>query len=269
MLASEGVDRNAVSLAGKTAIVTGASGGVGRGIALALAKAGCNVVVNYFDDPAGAESTAEALRTFGVSSFPVQADVGSAADVGKMLDAVFNRAGRLDILVNNAGVQVWTPLLDLSEQDWDRVIRTNLKGCFLCTQYAARHMREHGGGVIVNIGSGSNKVPFPNLAAYTASKGAIEMFTRAAAVELGPYGIRVNCVAPGAIEVERTKREAPNFSEAWAQITPLGRIGLPRDVGNAVVFLAADESAFISGQTLWVDGAAFTQPRWPHDRYAG
>jgi NAD(P)-dependent dehydrogenase (short-subunit alcohol dehydrogenase family) len=129
-------------------------------------------------------------------------------------------------------------------------------------------MREHSQGVIVNIGSGSNKVPFPNLAAYTASKGAVEMFTKAAAVELGRYGIRVNCVAPGAIEVERTKREAPNFSQSWAHITPLGRIGLPRDVGNAVVFLATNEAAFISGQTLWVDGAAFTQPRWPHNSYA-
>lgn len=254
-------------LAGKTAIVTGASGGVGRGIALALAEAGCNVVVNYLDDPKGAQSTVEELRALGVSAYSVQADVGSVADVKRMFSAIAELVSRIDILVNNAGIQVWAPLLDLTEQDWDRVIRTNLKGCFLCTQYAARHMRERGGGVIVNIGSGSNKVPFPNLAAYTASKGAIEMFTRAAAVEFGPFGIRVNCVAPGAIEVERTKREASNFSEAWAMMTPLGRIGLPRDVGNAVVFLAADESSFISGQTLWVDGAAFTQPRWPHDRY--
>jgi 3-oxoacyl-[acyl-carrier protein] reductase len=182
---------------------------------------------------------------------------------------VLRRTDRIDILVNNAGVQVWSPLLELSEQDWDLVIRTNLKGCFLCTQLAARHMREHSQGVIINIGSGSNKVPFPNLAAYTASKGGIEMFTKAAAVELGPYGIRVNCIAPGAIEVERTRREAANFSKAWAEITPLGRIGLPKDVGNAVVFLATDEAAFISGQTLWVDGAAFTQPRWPHDGYGG
>ena len=258
-----------MKLKDKTAIVTGASGGLGRGIALALAEAGCNVAVNYLDDLTGAESTAETLRALGVSSFPVQADVASSAQVQKMYDEVLRRTTRVDILVNNAGVQVWSPLLDLSEQDWDWVIRTNLKGCFLCTQRAARHMREHSQGVIINIGSGSNKVPFPNLAAYTASKGGIEMFTRAAAVELGPYGIRVNCIAPGAIEVERTQREAANFSEAWAQITPIGRIGLPKDVGNAVVFLATDEAAFISGQTLWVDGAAFTQPRWPHDGYGG
>jgi NAD(P)-dependent dehydrogenase (short-subunit alcohol dehydrogenase family) len=258
-----------VKLQGKTAIVTGASGGLGRGIAMALAEAGCNVAVNYLDDLTGAEDTTEALCAMGASAFTVQADVASSTQVQKMYDEVLRRTDRIDILVNNAGVQVWSPLLELSEQDWDWVIRTNLKGCFLCTQQVARHMREYSQGVIINIGSGSNKVPFPNLAAYTASKGGIEMFTKAAAVELGPYGIRVNCVAPGAIEVERTKREAANFSEAWAEITPLGRIGLPKDVGNAVVFLATDEAAFISGQTLWVDGAAFTQPRWPHDGYGG
>ena len=257
-----------MKLKGKTAIVTGASGGLGRGIALALAEAGCNVAVNYLDEQTGAESLVEQLRAIGVSAFSVQADVSSSADVQKMFDAVLERTSRIDILVNNAGVQAWAPLLDITEQDWDWVMRTNLKGCFLCTQHAARHMREHSQGVIVNIGSGSNKVPFPNLAAYTASKGGVEMFTKAAAVELGRYGIRVNCVAPGAIEVERTQREAPNFSEAWAHITPLGRIGRPRDVGSAVVFLATNEAAFISGQTLWVDGAAFTQPRWPHNSYA-
>ena len=141
-----------MKLKDKTAIVTGASGGLGRGIALALAEAGCNVAVNYLDDLTGAESTAETLRALGVSSFPVQADVASSAQVQKMYDEVLRRTTRVDILVNNAGVQVWSPLLDLSEQDWDWVIRTNLKGCFLCTQRAARHMREHSQGVIINIG---------------------------------------------------------------------------------------------------------------------
>jgi NAD(P)-dependent dehydrogenase (short-subunit alcohol dehydrogenase family) len=261
-----------VKLGGKTAIVTGASGGVGRGIALALGEAGCNVAVNYLDDRAGAEETVEALRMSGVetvTAVAIQADVGSSADVQRMFDSVLEHFLQIDILVNNAGVQVWGPLLDATEEDWDLVIRTNLKGCFLCAQRAARHMRERGQGVIVNIGSGSNKLPFPNLAAYTASKGGIEMFTKAAAVELGRYGIRVNCVAPGAIEIDRTKREAANFSDAWAKITPLGRVGLPRDVGSAVVYLATEEAAFISGQTIWVDGAAFTQPRWPHDGYEG
>ena len=144
---------------------------------------------------------------------------------------------RLDILVNNAGVQTWTPLVDVTESEWDEVVDTNLKGCFLCTQAAARHMTSAGGGAIVNIGSGCNKMPFPRLVAYTASKGGIEMFTKVSAVELGPSGIRVNCVAPGAIEIERTKLESPDYAGSWGRVTPLGRVGTPDDVGSAVAFL--------------------------------
>jgi NAD(P)-dependent dehydrogenase (short-subunit alcohol dehydrogenase family) len=157
-------------------------------------------------------------------------------------------------------------LLEVTEHEWDRVIRTNLKGCFLCTQAAAIHMKEHGGGSIVNIGSGCNKVPFPNLVAYTASKGGIEMLTKVAAVELGPLGIRVNCVAPGAIEIERTRLENGGYADAWGSITPLGRVGMPADVGRAVAFLASSDSSFISGQTIWVDGGVFTQATWPYRR---
>jgi NAD(P)-dependent dehydrogenase (short-subunit alcohol dehydrogenase family) len=182
-----------------------------------------------------------------------------------MYDEVLRRTARVDILVNNAGVQVWSPLLDLSEQDWDWVIRTNLKGCFLCTQQAARHMREHSQGVIINIGSGSNKVPFPNLAAYTASKGGIEMFTKVAAAELGQYNITVNCVAPGAVEIERTKHEAGDYAGTWAKLTPLGRVGVPADIGKTVAFLAGPGADFITGQTIWVDGGLFSKPAWPYE----
>jgi NAD(P)-dependent dehydrogenase (short-subunit alcohol dehydrogenase family) len=183
-----------------------------------------------------------------------------------MVDATVSRFGRMHILVNNAGTQTWKPLLEVTEHEWDRVIRTNLKGCFLCTQAAAMHMKEHGGGSIVNIGSGCNKVPFPNLVAYTASKGGIEMLTKVAAVELGPLGIRVNCVAPGAIEIERTRLENGSYADAWGSITPLGRVGMPADVGRAVAFLASSDSSFISGQTIWVDGGVFTQATWPYRR---
>ena len=183
----------------------------------------------------------------------------------EMFDVVLSRFDQLDIMVNNAGVQTWRPLLELSEFDWDRVIDTNLKGTFLCTQFAAKHMKEHGGGAIVNIGSGCNKVPFPHLVSYTASKGGIEMFTKVAAVELGRYGIRANCVAPGAIEIERTRLEDPDYAATWGKITPLGRVGTPADVGGAVVFLASKEASFISGQTIWVDGALFTQAPWPYE----
>ena len=181
-----------------------------------------------------------------------------------MFENVLGHFPRLDILVNNAGCQVFKPLLELEEAEWDRVIDTNLKGCFLCTQQAARHMKQAGGGRIVNIGSGCNKWAFPNLVSYTASKGGIEMFTKVAAAELGRYGITVNCVAPGAVDVERTKLEAPDFAGTWASLTPLGRVGQPLDVARAVAFFAGEGAEFVSGQTLWVDGGLFTRPAWPY-----
>jgi NAD(P)-dependent dehydrogenase (short-subunit alcohol dehydrogenase family) len=251
-------------LESKTALVTGASKGVGKGIALELARAGCDVAVNYHGDRAGAEATAAEIAALGRRAIVVQANVGSAADVGRMFAEISRELPRLDILVNNAGTQVWKALLDLEESEWDRVIDTNLKGCFLCTQHAARWMRQTGGGRIVNIGSGCNRTPFPNLVSYTASKGGIEMFTKVAAVELGRYGITVNCVAPGAIEIERTKLEAADYAGTWASRTPLGRVGQPLDVAKAVAFFAGEGGAFLTGQTLWVDGGLFTHPNWPY-----
>jgi NAD(P)-dependent dehydrogenase (short-subunit alcohol dehydrogenase family) len=251
-------------LEAKTALVTGASKGVGRGIALELARSGFDVAVNYFSDRAGAESAAAEICGMGRNAFVVQADVGNAREVARMFGEVLDRFPRLDVLVNNAGTQVWKPLLELREDEWDRVIDTNLKGCFLCTQAAARHMKEHGGGRIVNIGSGSNWRPFPNLVSYTASKGGIEMLTKVSAMELGKYRITVNCVAPGAIEIERTKLETGDYAATWSALTPLGRVGQPVDVARAVAFLAGDSADFITGQTLFVDGGLFTHPSWPY-----
>ncbi|MCC7010796.1 MAG: 3-oxoacyl-ACP reductase FabG [Acidobacteria bacterium] len=248
----------------RTALVTGGGRGVGRGIALELARAGCHVAVNYASGEDAALDTVEALAAIGVDAFAVRADVSQARDVEAMFDALVSRWGRLDVLVNNAGVQTWGPLVDLAEVEWDRVLDTNLKGCFLCTRAAARQMTAQGRGAIVNIGSGSNKAPFPKLAAYTASKGGLEMFTRVAAVELGPAGIRVNCVAPGAIEIERTREENTDYAGVWGRVTPLRRVGTPADVGRAVVFLASDEASFITGQTIWVDGGLFTQAVWAY-----
>jgi NAD(P)-dependent dehydrogenase (short-subunit alcohol dehydrogenase family) len=252
-----------MQLHGKTALVTGAAQGIGKGIALELARQGCDVAINDLT-ASGAEATASEIRTLGRRALVTLANVGVAVEVEQMFAAVFGAFARLDILVNNAGVQTWSPLLDLAERDWDRVIATNLKGCFLCTQRAARHMKEHGGGRILNIGSGSNKVAFPNLVDYTASRGGIEMFTKVAAVELGPYQITVNCLAPGAIETERTKNETGDFAGAWAKLTPLGRIGTPLDVAQAAVFFASDAAAFITGQTIWIDGGLFSKPAWPY-----
>jgi NAD(P)-dependent dehydrogenase (short-subunit alcohol dehydrogenase family) len=252
-------------LTNKTALVTGASKGIGKGIALELARLGCDVAINFNTDREGAEAVAGEVRNLGRRGIVVGANAGLSADVNRMFDAVLETFERLDILVNNAGVQTWKALLDLEEREWDRVIETNLKGCFLCTQRAARAMKEQRYGRIVNIGSGCNKVAFPHLVDYTASKGGIEMFTKVAAAELGRYGITVNCVAPGAIEIERTKQEAVDFAGTWAKLTPVGRIGTPLDVARAVAFLASDNADFISGQTLWVDGGLFSKPAWPYD----
>ena len=253
---------------GKRALVTGASKGVGRGIAIGLAQRGWSVGINYHRDNEGAEETAAEIRNTNTNAkcWVLRADVGDSEEVRSMFEEFYNAAGGIDLLVNNAGVQTWAPLLELEEKDWDRTIRTNLKGTFLCTREAALAMKESGGGSIVNIGSGANKSPFPNLIDYCASKGGIEQFTVVAAVELGPLNIRVNCVAPGCIEVERTRLEDPDYAGTWRRLTPLGRIGNAGDVANAVGYLASDEASFVTGQTLYVDGGLWSQIPWPYEK---
>src|SRR6476660_8417402 len=240
----------ALLLQGNTALVTGASKGIGKGIALDLARNGCDVAVNFHTDETAADAVVAEISGMGRRAFPIKADVGKSAEVNSMFDAVFVEFPKLDILVNNAGVQTWKPLLDLTEAEWDRTIQTNLKGCFLCTQRAGRLMKEQGSGRIVNIGSGCNKIPFPNLVDYTASKGGIDMFTKSSALELAQYKITVNCVAPGAIEIERTKHETGDYSGTWAKLTPLGRVGQPADIAHTVAFLASQAGDFITGQTI-------------------
>lgn len=246
------------------ALVTGASKGVGKGIALELARQGAAVAVNYHSDAAGAQATVEEIAGSGGRAFAVQADVGKSAEVDAMFARVDAEFGALSIMVNNAGVQTWKALLELTEAEWDRVIDTNLKGTFLCTQQAGRRMQANGGGSVVNIGSGSNKWPFPHLVDYTASKGGIEQFTKVAAYELGQFAIRVNCVAPGAIEIERTKLELGDYAGSWSKLTPMGRIGHPKDVAAAVAFFCTPAAEFITGQTIYVDGGLFTRPPWPN-----
>jgi NAD(P)-dependent dehydrogenase (short-subunit alcohol dehydrogenase family) len=247
-------------LEGKAALITGGATGIGRSIAAALAREGCRVAVNYIG---GADHAAEAVRELkeiGVDAVALKGDVRVSRDVRGMIDEAARTFGRLDVLVNNAAVQTEGGFLDVTEEDWDRVLDTNLKGPFLCTQAAAPHMITSGGGSIINIGSGCNYVPFPTLVAYTASKGGLEMLTKVASLSLAPHQIRVNCIAPGAILVERTKHELPDYAGQFARITPMGRVGVPEDVAGAAVFLASDASRFVTGQTIAVDGGLFNQP---------
>jgi 3-oxoacyl-[acyl-carrier protein] reductase len=250
----------------RLAVVTGGDLGLGRTMALALAQQGWDVAVTYIRDSAPAIDLENRIRALGRRAWSQRCDAGLKAEVDRFYDdlyAQFNVAPRL--LINNAGVQTWSSLLELQESAWDQVIRTNLKGCFLNTQRAAQLMIEHRQrGTIINIGSACNKVPFPNLVDYTASKGGIEQFTKVSAVELGPHGINVNCVAPGPIETERTQQEAPDYAATWSRVTPMRRVGTPDDVAHAVLFFADEKSDFISGQTLYVDGGAFTVTNWPY-----
>jgi NAD(P)-dependent dehydrogenase (short-subunit alcohol dehydrogenase family) len=215
---------------------------------------------------AAVESLETQIEAFWQRAWCASCDAGVRADVDRFYESLVCELGRApDLLVNNAGVQTWSPLLELDEASWDRVIQTNLKGCFLNLQKVATLMiRDRHRGAIVNIGSGCNKVPFPNLIDYTASKGGIDQLTKAAAIELGPHGITVNCVAPGAIENERTRLESPDYAGTWARITPMRRVGQASDVAHAVLFFADEKSDFITGQTLYVDGGAFTTPNWPY-----
>lgn len=247
------------------AIVTGGSTGIGQHLVQALAEAGYAVAFNYRSDATSAEANAAKLKADGHQALVLRCDVGNKAQVDDFHAKVADWHGAAPaLLVNNAGIQTWSSLLDLSEERWDAVIDTNLKGTFLNTQAAARTMKDAGGGSIINLGSGCNKLAFPNLVDYTASKGGIEQLTKSSAVELGKYGIRVNCVAPGAIWTERTVDEGPDYEKGWTSITPLGRVGQVDDVSDVILFFASDASRFVTGQTLWVDGGVFSRANWPY-----
>lgn len=246
------------------ALVTGASSGIGRQIALQLAQDGFRLAINHLNHLEAAQETLKLVEGVGSQGIILQADVGSAVEVTRMFEQFKEKVGRLDLLVNNAAVQTFAPLLELKEEDFDRTIRTNLKGTFLCSQQAGRIMQRAGSGQIINIGSGANHIPFPNLGDYCASKGGIEMLTKVCAVEFGKFGVRVNCIAPGAIENERTKKESPEYGQTWANLTPVGRPGTETDVANLVSFLASDKASFISGHTIYVDGGLWGRNQWPY-----
>jgi NAD(P)-dependent dehydrogenase (short-subunit alcohol dehydrogenase family) len=242
-------------LRGKVALVTGAARGIGRALALGLAAEGAVVHVNDLQEPSELLGELPESRRGRALAFDVS-DPAQIAEHVRSLD-------RLDILVNCAGVPGWMNLADPSEETWDRVIDTNLKGTFFCSVEAARLMRAAGGGSIVNVSSVVAARGLRNLAAYAASKGGINALTIQLAVELAPDRIRVNAFAPGATNVQRNLEDDPSYRETWAPLIPLGRIAEPEDMVGPTVFLASEESSHVTGQLFYVDGGWTAVGRFP------
>lgn len=242
-------------LENKVSLVTGAGQGIGKAIALAFANEGSKVVVNDINLDT-AQATAQEIITMGGKALAIRADVSKKDEVSSMLRELLTNFGRIDILVNNAGIQTETPFLDLSEEEWDRVIDVNLKGAFLCGQLVAREMVKHGGGKIINISSVHQFLPRSNIAHYAASKSGMMMLTKVMAIELAKYKINVTCIAPGAVATAMNE-DALNSPQKLTELNseiPWGRIAEPREIAQCAVYLASADASYITGSTIYIDG---------------
>ncbi len=259
-------------LRGQKALVTGASSGIGEGIARALGAAGAAVVVNYAGNAEGATRVADGIRAGGAEALAIRADVAREADVEAMFTEMLAAWGRIDILVNNSGVQRDAALTEMTLDQWTTVLGVNLTGMFLCTRAAARAMIGQGPapalsratGKILCISSVHEVIPWAGHVNYAASKGGVKLFMQSVAQELAPHRIRVNSIAPGAIQtpINRAAWETPHALQSLLTLIPYGRIGVPEDIGQAAVWLASDAADYVHGQTIFVDGGMTLYPEF-------
>lgn len=252
-----------LNLSGSRALVTGASGNIGRGIALRLAEAGAEVVVHYSQDSEGAERTIDGIKSAGGSALAVQADLGSGSAVAGLFAQLDDAGGVVDLVVNNAAMQPVTDLEDISAEEWQAVMSANLDSAFLVTQAAAKRMRANAiAGAIVNIASIEGSDPAGGHSHYAASKAGLLMLTRSCALEYGGDGIRCNAVSPGLIERPGIEQSWPKGVARWREKAPLGRLGNVNDVADAVLFLLSPAARWVSGTDLRIDGGMSAVSRW-------
>lgn len=243
----------------RVVVVTGASQGIGAGIAMRFAEAGADVVVNYNTNDAGAQEVVSQINAIGRSAISVQANVAQRADVDRLIGQAVESFGRLDVMVNNAGLYPLAMLLDMTDDEWDSMIAVNLRSVFLCTQAVAKQfLSQEDAGSIVNIASIEAENPAPMHSHYNAAKAGVVMYTRASANELGQHGIRVNAVSPGLIWREGIEEAWPDGVSRWQKAAALNRLGQPDDVADACLFLASSAARWITGVNLVVDGGVMT-----------